>query len=109
MAITSIPVSINVRTVFGNKRIVIATLTMGNDTWPSGGVTIAASAFGLQAIEFMAIDSGNHDYHYDYANGKIDAYLPATVTGADAIRVTANGSTPNETVRCFVVGYGGKD
>ena len=100
-------ITVITRTVFGNKKIVIATVVLGNDTWPSGGLPLTAAQLRLTGLDLVLIEGKKLDYYYDYTNSKIDAYLPDATTGADQVRVVANGATPNETVRLIAIGYGG--
>lgn len=107
--ITSIPVSLITRTVFGNKRIVVADLTIGDGLkiWPVGGVSLTPRQLRLGSIEWIKIGGKGLDYDYDYVNRLLLAYLPAATTGEEYVRVAAENVTPNETVRCLVIGYGG--
>jgi len=104
-AVTS--VTVIARTVFGNKRIVIADVVLGNDTWPSGGLPLTPAQLRLDGIELCLIEGKKLCYFYNYTTEYIDAYLPAGTTGAAYVQVAANGATPNETVRLLVIGYGG--
>lgn len=98
------------KTVFGNKRVVICTLTFGNATltWPSGGLSFTPSQVGMARFQYVSIDSdGQQVYRYDYTNQMIDAYLPAGTGGATNIMVAANGSAPaSGTIRILAIGYG---
>jgi len=103
-------ITIGARTVFGNKRVVIGTIVMGDgsNTWPSGGLALSPSQIGLGAIEWMQIEPKEQCYFYNKSTGKIDAFVPATTPGADVIMVAANGSTPTAAaVRFMAIGYGG--
>jgi len=103
-------ITIEARSVFGNKRVVIGTIVMGDgsNTWPSGGLALSPSQIGLGAIEWMQIESKEQCYFYNKSTGKIDAFVPATTPGAAVIMVAADGSTPTTaTVRFMAVGYGG--
>jgi len=107
MALSSVTVSIDARTVFGNKRVVFASVSLGNDTFPSGGISLTPSQFGLQHVDLVLFEGKKLAYYYDYDNEKINAYLPGSSTGASEVRVAANGATPNETIKAIVIGYGG--
>lgn len=100
-------ITVVARTVWGNKRIVIADVTLGDDTWPSGGLPLTPGQLRLDAAELVLITGKKLGYYYDYTNKKIDAYLPTTPSGEDVARVAANGATPNETVRLLAIGSGG--
>lgn len=108
MALTAVgTITLIARTVWGNKRVVIADVVLGDDTWPSGGLALTPSQLKLDGVDLVLITGKKLDYYYDYSNEKIDAYLPPTVTGADKAREAANGATPDETVRLIAIGYGG--
>lgn len=98
------------KSVFGNKRIVVCTLTFGDGsaTWVSGGFSFTPSELGMAKFEYVAIDSdGQQCYNYDYDNEKIDAFVAPTTTGADKLMVTANGTAPAAgTIRLLCIGYG---
>jgi hypothetical protein len=98
------------KSVFGNKRIAVVTLTFGDSssTWPSGGISFTPSQVAMASFEYVAIDSdGQQCYNYDYTNNKIDAFVPASTTGAAYVMVTANGTAPvSGTIRLLCIGYG---
>ncbi len=98
------------KSVFGNKRIVVATLTFGDGslTWPSGGLAFSPSSVGMTAFEYVAISGdGQQFYIYNYTTGYIDAYVAATTTGADKVLTAADGTAPADgTIRIFCIGYG---
>lgn len=100
-------ITVIARTVWGNKRVVIVDVVLGNDTWPSGGLALTPAQLKLDGFDLVLITGKKLDYYYDYTNQKIDAYLPATVTGATKENEAANGATPNETVRLIAIGHGG--
>jgi hypothetical protein len=62
----------------------------------------------MTAFEYVGISGdGQQFYKYDYTNKKIDAYLPASTTGATYVMAAANGSAPAEgTIRLLCIGYG---
>jgi hypothetical protein len=98
------------KSVFGNKRVITCTLTFGSGslTWPKEGLSFAPSQVGMTRFEYVDIDSdGQQLYWYDYTNQLIMAFVPAGTTGATAINVVADDSTPAAgTVRLLCVGYG---
>ena len=98
------------RTIFGNKRVLIADIAVGDgtDTFPIGGVSILASDFGLKQIEFMSFSQGKVVYTYDYTNHVLLAYTAAGSTGATATLTAFGGSTGSfsDTIRVTVYGYG---
>ncbi len=106
--ISSITVTNVARTVFGNKRIIIADLTMGDgsSTWPTAGVELLPSDLGLRGIDFLAFQGGTLVYKYDATNKLVHAYTAPSTTGADKLLVVATSAIPNETVRCIAIGYG---
>lgn len=109
---TSVSVTSIVRTIrgkansLGGYKIVVADLTF-DDTYAAGGIPIAASDFGLTALEgllFMGDQTiaGAYLYAWDVSAGKIKAYNssgsgdPFDESGADdqtgqAVRVVALG------------------
>lgn len=115
MADITVTITDVTKSIFGNKRIDIASLAVsgGNLTMPAGGVSLPASAFGLQAIEFFKADGGSFIYKYDYTNSKLMGYT-AAASGRDAtvVLIEASGVTPSgvssatDTFRALVVGYG---
>jgi hypothetical protein len=98
------------KSVFGNKRVVVCTLTFGDgsSTWTSGGFAFTPSQVGMTKFEFVAIDGdGQQFYIYDYTNEKINAYLPGSTTGATYVMGLASASTPAAgTIRLLCIGYG---
>jgi len=107
--IRSLTLSLVARSVFGNKRITIFDITIGDGLkiWPVAGVSLAPRDLYLDRVEFVKIAGKSMDYYYDYTNELLKAYLPAATGGASNVRVPAENSTPNETVRCLVIGWGG--
>jgi hypothetical protein len=103
-------ISIESRSVFGNKRIVIGTITFGDgsSTWPDGGLSFVGSQIGLNVIEAMFIEPNEMSYWYDKDNNKIDAFVPASTTGADKILTAAIGAVPTAVATRFIaIGHGG--
>ena len=107
MALSSVTVTINTRTVFGNKRVVFATLTLGDDTFPEAGLSLTPSQLGLEHIDLMLIEGKGLAYYYDTTNQLLKAYVPAAIPGPAVVRVAAANATPNESVQAIAVGYGG--
>lgn len=107
MALDSVTVEINTRTVFGNKRVVFASLTLGNDTFPAAGLDLTPEQLSLKHVDLVLIEGKKMDYFYDYDNQKLKAYVPADTTGAAYVKAAVDGATPNETVKALVIGYGG--
>lgn len=104
--ISSIPVSIVTRTVWGNKNIVIADLTVGDgaDTFPTAGVSLTPEDFGLETIDCVIFDNLSMDYVYNISSELLDAYVPHGTPGAAVVRLDADAAIPNETVRCLIIG-----
>ena len=103
-------ITIEARSVFGNKRVVIGTIVMGDgtNTWPSGGLALSPSRIGLGAIEWMQIEPKEMEYFYNKATGKIDAFVAVTAPGPAVIHVAAVAAVPTTAaVRFMAVGYGG--
>lgn len=97
------------RTVFGNKRIIIASVVIGDSsgTFPAGGLPLTPAQLGLREIDFLKTESASLVYKYDYDNHKLLAYTAPTTPGATVKLVVATGSTPlTETIRITAYGYG---
>lgn len=106
-AITS--VTFTAKTVFGNKRIRIGYVTVGDgsSTWPSGGLSLTASDLGLTSIDMVIFEPKGVQYYYDHDNSKIDGYVCGTA-GASNVQVQANGAViaSGEKVYFIVIGTG---
>ena len=111
MALTALgTITIETRSVFGNKRIVIGTIVMGDNsnTWPSGGLALTPDKIGLDEIEWMQIEPKEMMYWYDKTNGRIDAFVVHATPGAAVINIAAVAAVPTTVaVRFMAVGYGG--
>jgi hypothetical protein len=97
------------RTVFGNKRVVIADLVIGDlagGTYPTAGITLTPINFGLREIEFLDIESGSLIYKYDYSTQKLLAYTFQGTPGATKKLIIALDAVPDETIRVTAYGYG---
>ena len=98
------------RTVFGNKRVVIADLTFGNGTTltlAATGIPLAPSVFGLKGINFLSVDGGTLVYKYNYTTECLLGYTSHATPGATVVLILATGSAPYETIRVTVYGWGG--
>lgn len=82
------------RVKMGNAYAVAASITF-DDSYPTGGEALAASAFGLNEVTLMLCETASgYMFQYDYANAKLKAYYPrAAVSGTLAADV-AEGATP---------------
>lgn len=103
-------VTIVSRTVFGNKRIVIADVVVGDgtDVWNDGGLPLLPATLGLEEIELLLVDGKQMDYYYNYTTQKIDGYVSHATPGATVARIPCIGAQiAEETLRIFAVGYGG--
>lgn len=109
---TSVSVVSTVRTLrgksnsLGGYKLVIADLTF-DDTYAAGGIPIAASDFGLTALEgllFMG-DEGTVAYLYawDVSAGKIKAYNSAG--DGDPFDEAGADSQTSQAVRVLALGY----
>ncbi len=96
------------RTVFGNKRIVIADLHMGDgsQTLAVGGIALTPSTLGLQGIDFLTVEGGALVYKYTYST-VLMGYTSHATPGAAVLLIAATNSTPHETIRVTAIGYGG--
>lgn len=108
-SVTVTPVT-GTKTIYGNKRIQISDLTIGDDssTWPAGGVSLYASSFGMQSIDYMAIESRTLNYVYDVTTSVVNAYTGDTTGGPAKLMIEAACAVPasTEIVRAFVIGSG---
>lgn len=100
------------KTVFGDRRVVIADLAFSS-TYATGGEALAASAFGLSRLDFLhvpaitAADGGTSGWvpKYDYTNAKLQQFQ--STTGAPAALVEVANSTSyiaSSKVRVMAVG-----
>ena len=94
------------RTVFGNKRIVIANVQFGggSDVFAKEGVPFTAEKLGLGSIEFISFVGAKAVYAYDYTNKVIMAYLPHATPGAAVPLITCDDAIIADTLRVFAVG-----
>jgi hypothetical protein len=111
-ALSAIPTLTQVaRTQFGNKNVVCWSFSMdGSKTWPaSGGLSLTPAQLGLSTLDQIFISPGTTGllYSYDYTNYVLHAYTSASSTGATAVLVEANASTPaSGTVSIMAIGKG---
>lgn len=71
MGLTVDPIA---RSVFGNKRVVMATVTFDN-SYPTGGEDLAASTLGLVTVDAIFTNGAKgYGVVYDKANAKLMAY-----------------------------------
>jgi len=103
---TTIAVSNIKKSVFGNKRIVIADLTFGSTNYPAGGISLTPADFDMQEIEFLKVNGKELQYQYDYDNHMLLAYVSTTPSGAAIVFVEAENADPTEIAPVIVVGYG---
>jgi len=78
------------RVKMGNAYAVAASITF-DDSYPTGGEALAASAFGLNEVTLMLCETASgYMFQYDYANAKLKAYYPrAALTGSLVVDTTA--------------------
>jgi hypothetical protein len=103
---TSITLSNFKRTVFGNKRVVIADCTFGSTNYPAAGIALTPAQFGLDGIDYLKAENGTLVYKYVYTNSKLLAYAPTTPSGATVKMVVADQADPDETIKIMAIGYG---
>ena len=103
---TTITLSSFVRTIFGNKRIVIADCAFGSTDYPVAGISLTPEDFGLTTIDYLIAENGTLVYKYDYSNEKLLAYTAAGSTGATVILIVATDADPSETIKIMVIGSG---
>jgi hypothetical protein len=107
-AITSVTVS--ARTVFGNKRIAMGYITLGDGSYtvPAAGLSLTAAQLGWGGIDLILFEPKSGAYYYDYTNAKI--LVAGTGAGDNTkFNVAGGGVIPasGETVRFLAIGYGG--
>ncbi len=70
------------RTVFGNRRVVVANVTF-DSSYPTGGEALAPSALSMQNFDLVqAGQASGYAFEYDYTNQKLKAYLPVGAVAA---------------------------
>ena len=89
-------------TVFGNKRICIADIVLSSSTWPTGGLPLVASRFGMTGLDTVLICGGSKA-QYKWAANVLQAYISTTAGSAMA---AADGVNVAETIRVVAIGYG---
>jgi hypothetical protein len=104
-AITS--VTVESRTVFGNKRVTYGYVTVGDgsSTWPSGGLALTAAQLGMSTVECVMFQSKGIQYFYDYTNTKIDGTVCGTA-GAAQVQVAANGAVIASAEKVYFMAVG---
>lgn len=79
MALT---VTINKRTVIGDRRSVVADVDF-DSSYPTGGESLSAADLGLKKVELvLASPNSGFSFEYDYTNSKLKAMCPGVVTTA---------------------------
>ena len=74
------------RTVFGNKRIVIATLTF-DSSYPTGGESLTPAMVGLSSIDSVLCfphQTATRIATYDHTNAKVLLYTALSTEAANA-------------------------
>jgi len=67
----ALSINIKDRSVFGNKRVVIAEVNF-DSSYPTGGEPLTPSDLGLQSIDFLnATSKAGYIFEYDYTNQKL--------------------------------------
>lgn len=90
MALT---ISVQNRSVFGTKRIVVADVDF-DSSYPTGGESLTAADLGLKKIDLLlASPEEGISFEYDYTNSKLLAYVPGA-----AISSTAGSNTIDDFV-----------
>jgi len=89
MAITK-TMTLSVRTVFGNKRVVLGTIGM-TGTYATGGIAIAAEDFGLSGLDHLQLGSlDGFAMEHDTVNAKIKTLSSAgNELGSGAVNLSA--------------------
>ena len=106
MALT---ISVVERTVFGNKRIVIADVDF-DSSYPTGGESLQASDVGLKAIDFLqATPKSGYIFEYDYTNEKLKAFYPTKSQDSNlAATVTVTSNTGDGDAGTYDVSFSGE-
>ncbi len=97
------------RSVFGNKKIVIADIDF-DTSYPTGGEGLTAANLGLTGVDFLQVSGKNgYIFEYDYSNAKLLAYTPTIVGAAHThdfriIGGTAAAGTDTLNVKALVLG-----
>ena len=78
------------RAKLGNAYAISADITF-DSSYPTGGESLAASAFGLNNIDIMLCETASgYMFQYDYANAKLKAFYPrAALTGSLVVAESA--------------------
>lgn len=110
MAVTVAVTQVERRTVFGDRRIVIADLALSG-TYVTGGTPLAPSAFGLVRIDYVgtacAPASGNVTadvLNYDYTNAKLVHYESGAANAPFIEKNSGEALIASQTTRVLVVG-----
>ena len=82
------------RTVFGNKREVIATVLF-DSSYPTGGEAVAAADFGLSSVDTLSVyQHASRIGVYDHTNNKILLYT--------ALGIEAASTSDQSTITVYV-------
>ena len=90
------------RFVAGNKRFCIADVVLSSSTWPSTGLALVGSDFGMQALDTLW-HCGGEKANYKWSSNLLQAYVS---TGVGAVMGLATGLNVAETIRVVAIGYG---
>ena len=104
-AITS--VTIEHRTVFGNKVVSMGYVTIGDgsSTWPAGGLAISAAQLGMGSVESVFFQPKGIQYFYDFTNEKIDGTVCGTA-GAAQVQIAADGAVIASGEKVYFMAFG---
>lgn len=81
-----------VTTVFGDRKVVLSTVTF-DDSYPTGGEAVTAALFGLGLLTTVIpiSDNGTNPVAWDGTNSKLLAYVRTTgVEVANAVDLSAS-------------------
>lgn len=86
-------ITVNDRSVYGNKKIVIASLAF-DSSYPTNGESFTPADVSLDTISFISFEQrAGYLFEYDYTNKKIKVYGPHTHTIRFQTSAAANAVT----------------
>ena len=96
-------------TVFGNKRVVFASVDF-DSSYHAGGESLQASDVGLKAIDFLqATPKSGYLFEYDYTNQKLKAMYPTKSQSSNlAATVTITNATGDGDAGTYDVNFTGE-
>jgi hypothetical protein len=104
--------TVNRKSVWGDRRMVDATISFDTGDYAAGGVAVTPAQFGLQVIDFILCDLGIETsatptaqlVRYNPSASKLVVFQSAT-TGVPFPEKGAEAFGTGASVRVFVIGY----